>query len=300
MLTYAAAMAVRPLDARGTAMTLLLSALWGANPVAAKIGLAYVPPLRLAYMRLALGGLALVCYAWVIRRRGVFSVRRGEWPVLWSIGLLFSVQIALMNLGLDRTTSAHASLLINSYAIHTVVLSHFLIPGDRLSAAKLAGILVAYGGIAILFVPDLSFKSATIAGDLLVCASALLLGERTVYLARAVQRLDPITLLVYQSAIGTGCLLLLSLWWEARVPTTWAVPLAASLFYQGAVVAGFNFAMNLYLLRRYRPSALAAWSLTTPIFGVLVSAVIVGDRLTPTLLFSTLMVAAGIGLTTRR
>ena len=72
------------------------------------------------------------------------------------------------------------------------------------------------------------------------------------------------------------------------------------MFYQGAVVAGFNFVMNMSLLQTYRPGALAAWSLTTPIFGVLVSAVIARDSLTPTLLFSTLMVAAGIGLTTRQ
>src|SRR5947207_10184127 len=138
---------VRPLDARGTAITLLLSALWGANPVAVKVGLTYVPPLRLACMRLALGGLAILVYAWLTRRRGVFTVRHGEWRVLWSVGLLFAVQVALMNTGLARTTAAHASLLINSYAVHTVVLAHFFIPGDRLSAAKLGGILVAYAGI---------------------------------------------------------------------------------------------------------------------------------------------------------
>jgi len=291
---------LRPLDGRGTAISLLLSALWGANPVAVKIGLAYVPPLRLACMRLALGGLAVLAYAWAIRQHGVFTVRRGQWRALWSIGLLFAAQVALMNIGLARTTSAHAALLINSYAIHTVVLAHFFIPGDRLSAAKLGGILVAYGGIATLFVPDFSFQSATLLGDALVSASALLLGERTVYLARAVQTLDPVTLLVYQSAIGGGCLLLQSLWWEAGVPTVYSVPLAASLLYQGAVVAGFNFVTNMYLLQRYRPSALAAWSLTTPIFGVVVSAVVARDPITPTLLFSTVMVAAGIGLTTRR
>ena len=291
---------VRPLDGRGTAITLLLSALWGANPVAVKVGLTYVPPLRLACMRLALGGLAVLVFAWSTRRRGVFAVRPGEWRVLWSVGLLFSVQVALMNMGLARTTAAHASLLINSYAVHTVVLAHFFIPGDRLSAGKLGGILVAYGGIVTLFVPDFSLKSATLLGDLLVAASALLLGERTVYLARAVQTLDPIKLLVYQALIGGGSLLVGSLWWEAGVPTTYTVPLAVSLFYQGAVVAGFNFVMNMYLMQRYRPSALAAWSLTTPIFGVLVSFVIGGDALTPTLLISTLLVAAGVGLTTRR
>jgi drug/metabolite transporter (DMT)-like permease len=58
--------------------------------------------------------------------------------------------------------------------------------------------------------------------------------------------------------------------------------------------------MNMRLLQPYRPSALAAWSLTTPVLGVLVPAAIVGDPLTPTPLLATLMVAAGIGLTTRR
>lgn len=291
---------LRPLDGRGTAITLLLSALWGANPVAVKIGLGYVPPLRLACFRLGLGGLAVLAYAWSIHRRNVFAVRPGQWPVLWSIGLLFAVQVGLMNVGLQMTTAGHASLLVNTYAIHTVVLSHFFIAGDRLTASKLCGVLLAYGGIVLLFVPDFSLRSATLVGDLLVAASALLLGERTIYLARAVQTLEPITLLVYQSAIGGGCLLLASLWWEAGIPTHYTLPLAASLFYQGAVVAGFNFVTNMYLLQTYRPSALAAWSLTTPIFGVLVAAVIAGAGLAPTLLFSTLMVAAGIGLTTRR
>jgi len=291
---------VQPLDARGTAITLLLSALWGANPVAVKVGLAYVPPLRLACMRLALGGLAILIYAWLTRRRGMFAVRPGEWKVLWSVGLLFAVQVSLMNMGLQSTTAAHASLLINSYAVHTVVLAHFFIPGDRLSASKLGGILVAYAGIVTLFVPDFSLTSATLLGDLLVAASALLLGERTVYLARAVQTLDPIKLLIYQSIIGGGLLLLWSAWWEAGVPNRYTMALLVSLLYQGAVVAGFNFVMNMYLMQRYRPSALAAWSLTTPIFGVLVSFVIGGDTLTLTLLLSTLLVAAGVGLTTRR
>ena len=291
---------MQPLDARGTAITLLLSALWGANPVAVKVGLAYVPPLRLACMRLALGGLAILIYAWLTRRRGMFAVRPGEWKVLWSVGLLFSVQVSLMNIGLERTTAAHASLLINSYAVHTVVLAHFFIPGDRLSPSKLGGILVAYAGIVTLFLPHFSLASATLLGDLLVAASALLLGERTVYLARAVQTVDPIKLLIYQSIIGGSMLLLWSVWWEAGVPTRYTVPLLVSLFYQGAVVAGFNFVMNMYLMQRYRPSALAAWSLSTPIFGVLVSFVVGGDALTPTLLLSTLLVAAGVGLTTRR
>lgn len=290
---------LRPLDLRGAALALLLAALWGANPVAAKVGLGYVPPLRLAWMRFLLGGTVVLVYAWWTRQRGVFHVRPGEWPMLWSIGLLFTVQIGTMNIGIARTTAAHASLLVNAYAIHTVVLAHFFIPGDRLTPRKLGGILVAYAGISLLFARDFSFHGSTVVGDLIVSGSAFLLGERVVYMARAVQKLDPVKMLVFQSAIGSTCFFLVSLWWEADQPTRYTMPLALSLLYQGAVVAGFNFVANLRLLRIYRPSALAACALTTPIFGVLVSAPVTGDPLTPTLIASTAMVAAGIGLTTR-
>ena len=290
----------RPLDIRGALLTLLLAALWGANPLAAKIGLADAPPLRLAWMRFLLGGVVILAYAAMTRRRGIFTVRPGEWRVIWSLGLLFAVQVGSMNVGIARTTATHAALLVNSYAVHTVVLAHFMVPGDRLTPAKLGGVAVAYLGIASLFARDFSFQSATLAGDLIISGSAILLGERTIYMARAVQKLDPIKLLVFQSAIGSACFIVVSLGWESSTPTRYTTALAASLFYQGVVIAGFNFVMNSHLLQVYRPSALATWSLTTPIFGVVISALVAREPLTPTLLVSTLMVTAGIALSSRR
>jgi drug/metabolite transporter (DMT)-like permease len=119
-------------------------------------------------------------------------------------------------------------------------------------------------------------------------------------MAQAVQRIDPVKLLLGQSLVGSACFLLISLWWEPAAATRYTASLAVSLFYQGVIVAGFNFIVNSWLLQVYRPSALAAWFLASPIFGVLIAAVVSGDRLTPTLLLASVLVAAGIGLTSRR
>ncbi|MGH7367311.1 MAG: DMT family transporter [Candidatus Rokuibacteriota bacterium] len=291
---------LRPLDWRGSATALLLSALWGANPVAVKIGLADAPPLRLAFYRFVLGGLVILAYAWWTRHPGIFDVRPGEWRVLISLGVIFSVQIGTMNVGIGLTTAAHSAVLLNSYAVHTVVLAHFMLPGDRLTPAKVGGVLVAYAGIALLFARNFSFRSETLVGDLVVAASAVLLGERVVYMARAIQKFDPLKLLVFHSAIGSACFLLASLVVESGTPTRYTPALAASLFYQGAVVAGFNFIVNSYLYKIYLASAIATCLLTTPLFGVLIAAAVTGDQLSPVLLLSSLMVAAGIGLTVRR
>ena len=291
---------IRSLDVRGALVALLLAALWGGNPVVVKLGLADAPPLRLAAMRFALGGLTILAWALWTRRSGLLRLRPGEGRVIASLGLIFAVQIGLMNVGLDLTTASHGAVLLNSYAIHTVVLAHFFVPGDRMSAAKIGGIAIAYAGILVLFGRDLSFSSGTVMGDVVVMVSAFLLGERTVYTARAVQRFDPVKLLLGQAAIGTACFLVASFWLERAEPTRYTWSLAASLLYQGPIVAGFNFIVNAWQLQVYRPSALAACALTSPLWGVLLAGALARDPLTPGLLASSGMVVAGMWLATRR
>jgi len=290
----------RPIDAKGAALSLLLAALWGANPVAIKLGLADMPPLRLAFMRFVLSAVVIFAYAMLTKRYDVLMIQRGEAKPIWSLGLLFVVQVALMNFGLERTTAAHGVIVLNSYAVHTVVFAHFLIPGDRLTPPKLAGVLIAYSGVVLLFARSFSLSSSTLAGDLIVALSAVFLGERIVYIAKAVQRLDPVRLMLYQSIIGSAGFFLIGFATEADRPTHWTAGLILSIVYQGAIVGGFNFLLNAKLLQIYRPSALATVALTTPIWGVLVAAAIGREGLAPELLLSTLLVVAGIALTARR
>ena len=288
----------RRVDLPGAALALLVSIFWGANPVAIKVGLADAPPLRLAWMRFLVGGAAILVWAAATGRLRGLALPRGEWRPLLVLGLLFTAQIGSMNIGTALTTAAHATILLNTYAVHTVVLAHFLIPGDRLTLRRLAGTLVAYAGIVVLFARQAATGSPTLLGDGIMFLSAVLLAERTVYLARAVQHLDPVKLLLSQAAIGTALFLLGSALLEPE-PTRWTGRLAASIACQGVLIAGFNFVVNLWLLKRYRPSALASLFLTQPIFGVVAAALVTGDDLTWELAVASLAVAAGIGLASR-
>ena len=286
------------MDLKGAAMAVLISLLWGANTVVIKMGLEDAPPLRLAWMRFVVGGVVICLWAWVTGRFAGFRIEPGEWRPLIFLGLLFSVQMTATNVGTWLTSASHASVLLNLYAVHTVVLAHFLIPGDRLTARKLAGVLVAYSGIVLLGAGQVTRGSPTLLGDVVVTVAGVLLAERTVYLARAVQRLDPVKLLLSQAVVGTALFVVVSALVEPA-PTRWSLRLAGSIAYQGVLISGFNFVVNLALLRRYRPSALSAFFLTQPIFGVIAAALVAGDPLTLDLLVACAAVAVGIGLTSR-
>jgi drug/metabolite transporter (DMT)-like permease len=288
----------RAVDPTGAFLALLTSVFWGANTVAIKLGLADAPPLRLAWMRFVIGGAAIALWAWATGRLAGLRVARDEWRPLVVLALIFTAQIGSMNVGTSLTSAAHASILLNLYSVHTVVLSHFLVPGDRLTARSLGGVVIAYAGIVLLFAGQPGGGAASLLGDAIVFVSAFLLAERLVYMARAVQRLDPVKLLLAQAAIGSALFMLGSALTEPG-PTVWTARLVASIAYQGVVIAGFNFVVNLWLLQRYRPSSLVPFFLTQPLFGVLAAALLTGEPLTWPLLVAGIAVAIGMGLTTR-
>ena len=290
---------VKPIDARGAALALLVSLLWGANPVAIKLGLEDAPPIRLAWMRFLVGGLVIVAWGWATGRLRGFRLEPGEWRPLLVLGVLFTAQIASMNVGTALTTAAHSAILLNLYAVHTVVLAHFLIPGDRLTVSRAAGVAIAYAGILLLFRGQIGAGAPALAGDVVMVVSSLILAERTIYLARAVHHVDHVKLLLAQAVFGIAIFLVVSLLLEPEA-TRWTWRLAGSIGFQGVVIAGFNFVVNLWLLERYRPGVLATFFLTQPIFGVIAAALVTGERLTADLFVASAAVAVGVGLSSRR
>jgi drug/metabolite transporter (DMT)-like permease len=285
----------RELDLEGAALALLISLLWGANPVAIKLGLADAPPLRLAVMRFAVGGIVILAWAALTGRLAALRVDRGDRGTLLFVGVLLGVQVAMLNTGTSLTSAANAAVLLNLYAVHTVVFAHFMIPGDRLTVRKLAGTLIGYAGVVMLFAGKPG-EGATPLGDAIMLLSGIVLGFRTAYLARTVRRLDPVAMLLAQVVVGIAMFAIGSLALETS-PTAWNWGLAGSVCYPGIVINGFNFVVNLWLLRDYRPSALAAWFLTQPLFGVVAAALVTGDPITVELIVASIAVAVGIGLT---
>jgi drug/metabolite transporter (DMT)-like permease len=288
----------RDMDVAGATLALLISLFWRISPVTVKIALEDVAPIRLAVWRFLLGGVVILLWGWRSGRLAGVRVEREEVRPLIVVGLILAVQVGCINFGTEHTSAAHAAVILNSYAVHIVVLAHFLVAGDRLTLRRFGGIVVAYAGILALFVRRSDAAGVTFFGDGLVVASSILLAVRTVYLARTVQNIEPVKLLLAQIAIGTACFVTYSTLFEGEA-TRWTLRLVAILLFQGVVLAGFNFVIDLSLLKRYRPSALAAFYLTQPVFGVVAATLMAGDRLTLELLVASVAVTAGIWLTGR-
>ncbi len=280
----------RPLTARAGAFALFLALIWGAQPVAIKAGLADAGPLRLSAMRMTLSGLVIIAYALVTRT----SLRppRREWRALGGLGVLFVVQTTLMYVGGDQTTAGHASVLIFTFPLWTAVFGHFVVPGDHMSRVRTGGLLVAYAGVVVVFAGGLADHGASWGGDLMTLTSAMLLGGRQVYLSHFSQGIAPARLLMTQS-ISSVLVFGIAGWLLESGPLVWSGEFLAALLYQGVVIGGFGFIGNVWLLKRYLPSRVAATMLTAPIFGVILSWVILGEAVGPELALGVALLVAG-------
>jgi drug/metabolite transporter (DMT)-like permease len=285
----------RPLSGRAAGFALFLAALWGGNPVAIKSGLDDAPPLRLGWMRFVLGTVFVLI--WALLTRQSFRVRRHEWLPLLGLGILFTTQLAFMNVGQDRTTAGHAVIITSTFPLWTGVFAHFLVPGDRLSMGRVLGTLVAYGGVVVVFSGSLDGESGLF-GDFLLVVSAMLLGARQVFLSQTSQGIAIHKLLLAQSLVGVATFIVASALTESA-PYVWTWELALALLYQGIVIAGFGFLGNTWLLQRFLPSRVAAMQLSTPVFGVLLSGLILDEPLGLELVVGLALVVAGSVLTQR-
>ena len=260
----------RPAGLFPTLFNIFLSSIWGGNNVSIKVSLDYSPPLQVAWMRFVLGGIVTLAYMGYLRDSVL--VFRNEVRPLAVIVILFTVQIALMNFGQDRTTAGHANALNSTFPIWAAVIAHFLVPSDRLSSWKILAIVSSYVGVLIVVFGDsiltgVSSEGVALEGDLMSLASAAFLGLRLVLISNFAQHMSEAKIMLAQLLVGILFFLFGSYLLETPLYNG-EVRFWLALFYQGVVIAGFGFLSNAWLIKRYLPSTVTFFSFIQPPTGL--------------------------------
>ncbi|MBT3536533.1 MAG: DMT family transporter [Rhodospirillaceae bacterium] len=282
------------------AVALIINILWGANPVAVKVGLVAFPPLWSAFFRFAIG---IVCIAaWARFNRIRLWPQRSEWPGLLVLATWFMTQIGMMNFGINLTSGASAAVMTATFPFFAGVFAHFMIAGDRLSVAKFIGLLIAFLGVALVLtggrIPQ-ELSRANL-GDLILLASTILLGGRMIFTARLVSKIEPTRVVLWQMLLSLAGFAAGAALWEDIIwnEVGW-IPIGA-LLYQGVVIAGLAFMINAWLIKRYSPSVIVSFAFISPLSGVALSALLLDDELSWDLAMGTTLVGIGLIILTRR
>ena len=236
---------------RTTLVWLLLGVIWGSTWLFIKLGLEDLPPFSLAGLRFFLA--AAIMWGYLVIRRIRLPRSRGDWMLLTATGLLtFGLDYGLIFWGENHISAGLTSILFSTMPLFVLVLAHFMVPAERMTRRKLAGILVGIGGVALIFSRQLAVTdSLAMWGAVAILAGAAFAAVSTVLVRRYGGHIAPAVLTTVQMRVGCLPLLLIGFTLEGSPTSFHWTPIAwTSLLYMAVIGSAVAFVLVYWLLKR--------------------------------------------------
>ncbi len=273
----------------------LFSALLGFNQVVIKFVNDGLQPIFFCGVRsiLAVGFI----YLWMRYKKIPIIIKVANLKNGILAGFAFSAQFFCLFLALDFTSVIRTSIIYYSMPIWVTILSHFIIPNDKISSLKVLGLLVAFCGLILVFLSiDSSNLSSSMVGDFFALAGAIS-WALIIIIAKGTSFSDevPEMQLLWMVSVSGIVLLLLAPIYGPLIRDFQTIHLAGLLFQSLVVVSG-SFILWLWLLTIYPASSVASFAFLTPLFGILFGYFLLNEALHPHTLFAGLIVFFGVFL----
>lgn len=283
------------IDAFGASVLVAFSALLGLNQVMIKIVNAGLQPVFQAGLRSLCAFFPVLLFALIAKKK--LSLTDGSfWPGVLA-GVLFGIEFLILFIGLDYTSVSRASVLFYTMPLWVALAAHFLLPGETLTARRVAGIMLAIAGVVVA----LMFKSGDVGekawlGDIL-CLLGSFFWAAIALLARAskLARARPEMQLLYQLGVSAPILLVASFWFGDLLrepdPLIWFI-----FLFQVLVVVSVGFLSWFWVLSIYPAADMAVYSFLAPVFGVFFGWLILNEQVGWNILLALVLVSIGIAL----
>lgn len=286
------------MDAFGALSLTLFGVFLAFNQIVIKLVNAGLQPVFFAGLRSLIAVFCL--WVWLVWRGRPPRLERRYLGVGVLVGAAFAAEFLCLFIALDLTTVTRTSIILYSMPVWLALAAHFLLPGERTSPLKALGLALAFAGVswAILDRPS-GQGEASFLGDLCAllaawCWAAIALLARGTRL----REMRPDMQLFWQVLVSAPILILAAPLFGPLVRDLQLIHIAGLIFQAVAVVsAGFMF--WLWLLSIYPAASVASFSFLTPVFGVALGWLMLGEHVGPSILGAGSLVAGGIILINR-
>jgi drug/metabolite transporter (DMT)-like permease len=244
---------------------LTLCIVWSSTWLAIKIGLRDLPPISFVAIRFLIAIIVLVAVS--IGRSRLAPLRRNDYAVLAITGILmFAVNYTLLFWAELYVSSGLAAVLQATIPIFGMIVAHWMLPDEPLRLQKLAGAIIALGGVTLICGRLLGFNGplAFWGGVGVVIGAASAAFANVLVKARSIQ-LAPAMLAAWQMIFGTTPLLILGFAIDGNPARFhWTTTAIFCLFYLAIIGSALTFLLLYWLLPRLTIAQLQSISLITP------------------------------------
>jgi drug/metabolite transporter (DMT)-like permease len=285
-----------PMGLKDWLIFLLIGVMAGGAFMWTKLALRELSPLDLLVIRFAMGVTFLAILTGVMRPR--WPRDTAAWVALVAMGV-FNVALPhfLLTWGQQFVDSAMAGILNATTPVFTLVIAHWLLSDERMSAGKLTGAAISFAGVVLVLSRNLGGGvSGNLMGQLAILLACVLFAASSVVARRFAAGISPLLQALLAATVAELTIVAVALPQAAAFhlpvqPLTWLalVPL-------GLVNTGSNYVLFFYMLNRIGPTRIQSVGYLMPFVAVLLGVIFLGEPVHWRLVVGGVLILGGIAL----
>jgi drug/metabolite transporter (DMT)-like permease len=271
----------------------LCCAIWGSTWLAIRVIVRDIPPFRAAAIRFVIAAAILLVVA--IAQKLSLPANRREWTAIAILGItMMALPYGLLFWAEQHITSSMTAVLYSSLPLCVALLTP-AITGKPVPRTAIYSMLVAIGGIAILFQVDLRASVHTLLGGTAVLVAVVSSAFSSIYAKQHASNIHPIVATGLQLIIGAAFLGTASVIMESNEPSRWTRSSFTALLFLATFGSAIAFAVFYWLLRHMHAYQLSTINLITPFVAIAEGALILHEFITPMMLLAAIVVLGAVG-----
>ena len=282
---------------------MLCCALWGSATPFIKMGYKVmfegakpdVPSTILfAGIRFAAAGFITIAIYSIARKQVLYPKRENLDKVAIIAAFQTVIQYFFFYIGLANTSGAKGTIISGSSSFFAIFISSLIFKQEKLTVKKVVACVVGFAGIIAVNLNGLDF-SMNFTGDAFVLFSAMSLAFSSVLIKIFSKSEDPVVISGYQFMLGGAVMIIVGLIAGGKID--YVTPKGVAILIYLSFLSAIAYAVWGMLLKFNPVSKVTIFSFMTPVFGVLLTKLMLPEESTVklvNLLISLVLVCAGV------
>lgn len=278
-------------------MTITL--IWGYAWVLMKASLNFMGPFTYSSFRFGTGALTMFIILLLLR---LGMPEKRYWKHLFIIGLLQTAAVFLFVMfAMEFVDAGKSSVLLYSMPIWSSLLAAKFLQ-EKLNFLKMIGLFLGFIGLIFIVGWDIFNISnpQVIFGELLIILAAICWGIANVYYRIHLKDLPHMQTAAYQMLFGTIIIFIFAVFKEWGEPIVLNLESIYYILYTGILASALCFTVWYIIIDKIDMATATISTLLVPVFGLIFSHLLLGEKLTMGILIGSILIISGIIVSTRK
>jgi drug/metabolite transporter (DMT)-like permease len=279
----------------------LLGSIWGSSFLWIKIGVENITPMMLVTLRVSFGLLALLVV--MAAQRQSFPRDRSTLLKYVFMGVFnLVIPFLLITWGETKIDSSLASILNAATPLFVIIIAHFWLHDEKITAARLGGLLLGFAGVVVLVMQNLKLdgRQGDIWGELAVLLATVSYAVALTFSRRYLRGTKPVVQSTMILVVATALMWIIMPVADRPVvfpatPLTWI-----AVIWLGVLGLCVAYLLFFYLNNVWGPMRASLVTYVFPVVGVVLGIIFLSEPLTWNMIVGSILVVGGIVVVNRK